>query len=467
MKPFRAFLFLLCVLSILFLVSFYREKRDQDYFHAQNTPLPELPVETEIPEDSTYFQDTDSVEIVSDPLAETDSIVQSLDTIPVEMPQLGDKSFIYSPYDSIRLVQFVQAVQEIGTDKKQVRILYFGDSQIEGDLITAAMRKALQQEFGGKGPGLIAPEEYYNTEHQLIMTMSDNWEHLDVNDSPENKSLLFKNSLAKSGQQEEWFRINRLKFLEVQEDYEQIRIFAYANDSINLDAYQSAVPYYQEQLSASKDIQTIEIPVSPTPEDLKLSFTANDSLLLTAFSLESPSGIFVDNIALRGRSYPPFNKADKKAFETTIAQISPQLFILQFGVNVVPYSSQDYHVFKRQMNRQIGILKHIYPDVPILLVGVSDMAERVDGDFVPYKSIQKIKQIQFDLAMENGCIFWDLEQFMGGPGSMQKWVNAEPPLARKDYIHFSKSGGDLIGKELARLLINEVENSRQLAWKNN
>lgn len=466
MKPFRAFVFLVGVLSILFLVSFYREKRDQDYFHAQNEAADSIATSPEFDVDSLLLAETDSVPPL--PVLDEDSLQRALDTLEISFPELGEKSLIFSPLDSTRLDKLAESIQEISKQPRQVRILYFGDSQIEGDHITAAMRKMLQDRFGGKGPGLIAPEEYYNTPHQLIMTMSDNWQQLTEKElKSKNKSLLFKNSLAQPNEQSEWFRINRLKFLDVQADYEQVRIFAFANDSSSIRVSQSAVPYFEQDLIGSAEIQTIEFQTTPTPEDLKLSFNAKDSLMLTAISLESQTGVFVDNIALRGRSYPPFNKVEHKAMESTIRQIAPDLFVLQFGVNVVPYASDDYRVFKRQMNRQIRLLKSMSPQTPILLIGVSDMAQRVDGKMVPYENIEKIKQIQFDLAMQNGCIFWDLEQFMGGSGSMEKWVNAEPPLARKDYIHFSKKGGDLIGQELARLLINEVENTSQLAWKSN
>jgi lysophospholipase L1-like esterase len=43
---------------------------------------------------------------------------------------------------------------------------------------------------------------------------------------------------------------------------------------------------------------------------------------------------------------------------------------------------------------------------------------------------------------------------MGGEGSMVKWVKEEkPPLANKDYTHFSAKGS----KKVASLIYNEIE----------
>lgn len=39
---------------------------------------------------------------------------------------------------------------------KKVRIMHYGDSQIEGDRISGRLRERLQKEFGGNGAGLSA-----------------------------------------------------------------------------------------------------------------------------------------------------------------------------------------------------------------------------------------------------------------------------------------------------------------------
>lgn len=40
--------------------------------------------------------------------------------------------------------------------RKCIRILHYGDSQIEGDRITDYLRLKLQNQFGGEGPGFIS-----------------------------------------------------------------------------------------------------------------------------------------------------------------------------------------------------------------------------------------------------------------------------------------------------------------------
>ncbi len=54
------------------------------------------------------------------------------------------------------LNNFLEKLAELKSGKKRkIRIAYFGDSMIEGDLLTQTVRKLLQQQFGGSGVGFV------------------------------------------------------------------------------------------------------------------------------------------------------------------------------------------------------------------------------------------------------------------------------------------------------------------------
>ena len=465
MKPLRAFLFLSCVLILLFLISFYHSKRNQEYSH--------VPVYQSISSDIRQKQDRPALTKTAIDSALVDSTTAILpDPSPsadtIHNPENRKSKLLFAPGDSLRLQKLSTMLAAIRSDSLQVRILYYGDSQIEGDHITSSLRKKLQKRFGGRGPGLIAPDQYYNPPHQLIMTLSDNWQTwLTKDQNIKNRSIIFRNTLSVSNPDVSWFRVNRLRFLNPQEDFEQFRIFGYARDTTQVKLFSSAKLALQQNIDSINRICCITKNFDQTPDDLKITLSSADSLWITGISLESKSGVFVDNIALRGLSYPPFIRSDQQSMLVMFRQIHPAMFILQFGVNVVPYDSDNYANFRYQFRRQIRWMKQVFPQTPILIIGVSDMAHRVDGEFVSYENIQRIKQIQYEIAMKNQCIFWDLERFMGGPGSMVRWVDSSPSLGRKDYVHFSEKGAERIGTELAKLLMEELDNSLQKGWENN
>jgi hypothetical protein len=82
----------------------------------------------------------------------------------------------------------------------------------------------------------------------------------------------------------------------------------------------------------------------------------------------------------------------------------------------------------------------------ILLIGISDMSHREGNSFVSYPNIEKIRDAQRDAAFRAGVAFWDCYQAMGGKNSMPNWVYANPPLASKDFVHFSLRGSNLIAE---------------------
>jgi hypothetical protein len=52
-----------------------------------------------------------------------------------------------------------------------------------------------------------------------------------------------------------------------------------------------------------------------------------------------------------------------------------------------------------------------------------------------------------------GVAFWDWSSRMGGPGTADRWANADPPLMRKDRVHYTATGG----RKLAGLLDDDFE----------
>ncbi len=59
--------------------------------------------------------------------------------------------------------------------KGQVRIIYYGDSQIEGDRVTSYLRNTLRKGRGGTGPGLFLPLMPVMYTESVWIRSSSNW----------------------------------------------------------------------------------------------------------------------------------------------------------------------------------------------------------------------------------------------------------------------------------------------------
>ena len=62
------------------------------------------------------------------------------------------------------------------------------------------------------------------------------------------------------------------------------------------------------------------------------------------------------------------------------------------------------------------------------------------------------------LAFETNSFFWDMYLNMGGENSIQEWVNEEPSLASRDYIHFTNAGAKKIADYFIEDFMVDYEN---------
>ena len=127
-------------------------------------------------------------------LAETKFEEIFTDTVEVKK-LINPQPFIFSSNDSLGFQFLFKKLAKIDQEKLPVRIVYFGDSQIENDQITLAFRKKLQAKFGGRGLGFVSLDHIYNSGHQLILEKSKNWKQNTYQDEVfKSKSILFKNT---------------------------------------------------------------------------------------------------------------------------------------------------------------------------------------------------------------------------------------------------------------------------------
>jgi hypothetical protein len=120
----------------------------------------------------------DSVNIASEDSSNTDTATPLL----IEKKAAKDFAVYIKPHfitdfniDTTQpaLHRLMQKLADLKKGKKRkIRIGYFGDSMIEGDLLTQTLRELLQQEFGGSGVGFVPVS---NPSAKIRQTVMDNF----------------------------------------------------------------------------------------------------------------------------------------------------------------------------------------------------------------------------------------------------------------------------------------------------
>jgi hypothetical protein len=161
MRPLRSFfiilIFLACFTGLHYVV-----------------PVKQLfpPANEFIPDNILSFFSKDDVQII--PLSQV-----LPDTALSELVNRADSII---PGDSLNNIKDIVPVNplkgfldSLDYSKRHVRIMYYGDSQIEGDRFTSYIRHTLQQRYTGSGPGLFLPLMPVMYTKSVVIKASSNW----------------------------------------------------------------------------------------------------------------------------------------------------------------------------------------------------------------------------------------------------------------------------------------------------
>jgi lysophospholipase L1-like esterase len=132
---------------------------------------------------------------------------------------------------------------------------------------------------------------------------------------------------------------------------------------------------------------------------------------------------------------------------------------LQFGGNSMPVikSQSDVDKYALSFRKQIRLFKEILPHVPVLVIGPSDMSKNIDGKWQTWPWLPEMVQALKNASLEEGAIYFNMFQAMGGKNAMPSWVNANPLLAGADYIHFTSKGAEKMAQIILETFFKELE----------
>jgi alginate O-acetyltransferase complex protein AlgI len=358
-------------------------------------------------------------------------------------------------------ISFEAVIDSLEYSNGQIRIMYYGDSQIEGDRITSYLRQNLRKGRSGTGPGLFLPLMPVMYSKSVFIRSSSNWKRYNY--------LSYKNGeigtpdlgpfmticryLPSGSRSDEpvkaTVRIVPSEFADsAAAVYENLRIF-YKNtlDIVKLKVSDGDKQIFQDTLGTGNNIRELAVGVNKS-RDIRIEFEGNVSPDIYGISIESKKGVVVDNIPQRGSAGMEFTMVGKENLTVLYEKLKPDLFILHYGLNIVRNIREDYSYYENGLFRQLSFLKEICPGTPVLVISLTDMAFREGDSIKSYPNIGRIRNAQRNAAERAGVSFWDSYEAMGGKSSALKWSEKKLPLVQKDFTHFTYPGADTISKIL-------------------
>ena len=384
-----------------------------------------------IPADSVIQQDT---------LAVKDSVAQKSQPIIPKVNVANTDSRAY-------MAAFYAALDSAST--QPVRVVHYGDSQIEEDRITNVLRERWQKQYGGGGTGLLPL-------HQTIPTRTiRQW--LSINGVVQTAQKGPKRYLV--------YGLRSMRLAD-SDDYGVMGQVAVMDSTLvegSEDIVMNIEPIDKKRkphnyFNRVRVISSGELTVDSLPlaEYLQLPDSTTHYQLhlqgkgrVYGVSLETPTGVIVDNIPMRGCSGNIFTKIDSTQLSDFYRETNTRLIILQFGGNMIPQTENPSTIsgyVRSTLRQQIRYIRACAPQASILFIGPSDMSTNIDGQMTTYPLVPYMDKLLKKMAAEEQIAYWSMYDAMGGKDSMVRWV--ENGLAGSDYVHFTRSGANNIGKKL-------------------
>ncbi len=399
------------------------------------------------------------INLLSDILIKEKKPAPVTDTVAVIKPVYADtcKAGVtcvedYSS-DTTGLDIFLSALEK--SKSRKVRIAWFGDSYVEGDILLDPLRDTLQTLFGGSGVGFVPITSEVAGFRQTVIHSFSNWNTYSIVGKRSDSLPLGPAGYTFIPLEDNTVSFKAEKNRQHLSSFPSVKIFygQCEDGSIQYFIDDSA---HRETLADGYGIH--ELSIDESCKQFRFRIPAAKKLAMYGVSFESKTGVGVDNFSMRGNSGIGLSYVKEKMF-TAFDSLHPyDLVILSYGLNVANEKSKNYDWYVRSMKNTIAMVKRAFPHSSILVLGCSDRADNIEGDLQTMPSVKRLIQEQRKMAAANGVCFWDLQQAMGGDSTMIRWADmAKRPLANKDYTHLTFYGGKKVATILLSTILYEQE----------
>ncbi len=460
MKPYYISLFMFSVIGVLAAVAavFPQEGIEIGDTHINFPTLTEVLAEEEADEPALSPEQLLALRAQEMRMQEEKEYLDFFDHNParIRYPQTTDGKSDYFYLDD-----FYAALD--GADTTSMRIVHYGDSQIEEDRISRVLRNRMQQQFGGIGVGLIP---LYQSVQSLTIGQYTSRE-------PERHMVFGLKQYRRSGSR----MYGPMGQMSVVDSAVTVNVNPRSKQTGMLPAHyfsrvklltQSGNNMYaslkgrRETITPDNSrLQMTELAVPDSSTTFSLTLSGRGDVY--GIMLDGLTGVQVDNIPMRGCSGTIFGGIDAAQLSTYFRETNTRLIIMQFGGNNMPYLKTENAIasYLTTLLGQVQYMQRQAPDAKILFIGPSDMTTRLQGKMQTYPWLAEFDERLAEMITSMGAAYWSMFQAMGGTGAMAQWVRSG--LAGSDYIHFTRKGSDEVGDMLVNALLTGY---RYYAWRN-
>jgi lysophospholipase L1-like esterase len=338
----------------------------------------------------------------------------------------------------------------------KVNVLQIGDSHIQADFLSAAVRTDFQTNFGNAGRGLVVPLHVAGTNESFNYRITSNVVCT-------SKRCVFVNDpmpigiggvTIRSFSDNTSFRIRAFNAPPINYAFNKVTLF-YQKDSsaFDFDVLDTAGRIIGSMHHALEDSYSfssrVDLPFKTNDISLrvkKLSDTQNETTVYGLNLENDSSGVLYHSVGVNGAEAFQYVRAQFFAEQTQA--LNPSLIIISLGTNEAQRLPFDKVGTIAKLDSLIRVLRTYNPKAAILLTTPSDSYFRKK---YYNNSLALLHEAMVNYAKENHVAIWDLYSIGGGYKSCYQWKRYG--LMRADGIHFGKQGYEFQGNLMYESII--------------
>lgn len=394
--------------------------------------------------------------------------------------ELEDNYYDFVNYDKNRITMgtdsclrhfFASLDTLVETQDSKVSIVHIGDSHVQADFISNAIRQRFQKElyFSNGGRGFLFPMAMAKTNNPPFFKTKykGTWEgkRNSISRDVSNWGVSGVTSETKDSTATFHIELNANPKAELQYESNYVRVYYPIKDSssyqVRLNIGEQII--YPDTTSHSDHYVAFKLDSNYKTFDFVLEKT--DSLQ-THFLLQglyfgnNDPGIVYHSIGVNGAKVDSYLRC--KQFTEHLATLDADLVIVSLGTNdAYHYTFYPEH-YRNVYNQLIAKIKLAAPHASILLTGPGDNMRR---RWKTNLNNAKATKVLHELGKQYNCAIWDFYEIMGGLKSINKWVGFG--LGKRDFLHLTANGYLLQGELFFRaLILDKYFGERQNVFKN-
>lgn len=264
---------------------------------------------------------------------------------------------------------FYEALENRASLNRPVRIAYFGDSFIEGDILTADLRTLFQQKFGGRGVGYVPVTSRIAGFRPTVKHTFSGWESHAITDS-----VAFHRSMQDISNHYFIPRQGASVSLKGGKNYTSCldtcdisSFYFFSSDSVKLSVQVNGgedTEYIFPGDSTGMQVAQVEGRIGNVSWNV---LQAGKNTRCFAATMDSKEGVILDNFSTRGSSGQQLTSIPLSILKAYNRLRTYDLIVLQYGLNVASENVSNYSYYTHEMEKVVRHLKEAFPYILVIL----------------------------------------------------------------------------------------------------